>query len=102
MAQTVEVRILDGVCDTSLPGLPCKAADGWVVVGDDRHENVIPLPFDSRGAVHLWLQLAEQTREVGQGLLWQGRVQVLLEARGGVGAQAQALALDLGPNNSYI
>ena len=55
--QTVEVRVFDGALDAHLAGLPSGVSDGWVVVGDDRHDNIIPLPFDFRGPVHLCLRL---------------------------------------------
>jgi len=40
------------------PKLPCEIIDGSLVVGEQRHENLIPVPLESAGSTKLHLVLS--------------------------------------------
>ena len=55
-SQKLDVVVRDGVIEGDVPSMPCDLADGSLVVGDRRLENIVPLPCDFSGPVELWLE----------------------------------------------
>jgi hypothetical protein len=66
-AQDVILRLENGTIDGSLPEMPCDLWEGSLQVGNQKNENIIPLPLDYRGAVTLILVPQDESRVVIRG-----------------------------------
>lgn len=66
-AQDVILRLENGTIDGSLPEMPCDLWEGSLQVGNQKIENIIPLPLDYRGAVTLTLVAQDESRVVIRG-----------------------------------
>ena len=66
-AQDVVLRLENGTIDGSVPEMPCDLWEGNLQVGNQKIENIIPLPLDYRGIVKLILVTQDESRLVVQG-----------------------------------
>ena len=66
-AQDVILRIENGAIDGGLPEMPCDLWEGSLQVGDQKIENIIPLPLDYQGEVTLVLVAQDESRVVIRG-----------------------------------
>jgi hypothetical protein len=66
-AQDVILRVENGTIDGSLPEMPCDLWEGSLQVGNQKIENIVPLPLDYQGAVTLILVAQDESRVVIRG-----------------------------------
>ncbi len=66
-AQDAILRVENGTIDGSLPPMPCDLWEGSLQVGNQKIENIIPLPLDYQGAVTLVLVAQDESRFVIRG-----------------------------------
>jgi hypothetical protein len=66
-AQDAILRVENGTIDGSVPEVPCDLWEGSLQVGNQRIENIIPLPLDYQGAVTLLLVAQDESRVVIRG-----------------------------------
>ncbi len=58
--QEIKILIRDVVSTSSSgPELPWDLWGGYVQVGNQRHEGLVPIPFDARGTTELFLEFYE-------------------------------------------
>ena len=61
------ILLVDGTIEGSLTELPCDLWEGSLQVGDQKIENIIPLPVDYRGEVTLTLVTQSLNRVIVRG-----------------------------------
>jgi hypothetical protein len=66
-AQDAILRVENGTIDGSVPEMPGDLWEGSLQVGNQRIENIIPLPLDYQGAVTLVLVAQDESRVVIRG-----------------------------------
>jgi hypothetical protein len=66
-AQDVILRVENGTIDGDLPEMPCDLWEGSLEVGNQKIENIIPLPIDYQGTVTLVLVPQDESRVVIRG-----------------------------------
>lgn len=66
-AQDVILRVENGRIDGGVPEMPSDLWEGSLQVGNQKIENVIPLPLDYQGAVTLILVAQDESRVVIRG-----------------------------------
>jgi hypothetical protein len=66
-AQDVVLRVENGTIDGGVPEMPCDLWEGSLQVGNQKIENIIPLPLDYQGAVTLILVAQDESRVVIRG-----------------------------------
>src|SRR5580658_9221269 len=66
-AQDVVLRVENGTIDGGVPEMPCDLWEGSLQVGNQKIENIIPLPLDYEGAVTLILVAQDENRVVIRG-----------------------------------
>lgn len=65
--QDAILRVENGTIDGSVPRMPGDLWEGSLQVGNQRVENIIPLPLDYQGAVTLVLVAQDESRMVIRG-----------------------------------
>lgn len=49
--QDARIRIAAGIASPAAPRVACEVSDGWLRVGDQTYDNLVPVPANLRGPV---------------------------------------------------
>jgi hypothetical protein len=55
--QTASIRLTEGRVVPNPPLLPTEIADGWIRIGEEPYDNLVPVPLSRVGAIKVHLEL---------------------------------------------